>query len=64
MKVVFHYAAGPDLRARLAALPGLEVTVCPDAAEPAFAATVVATRDLDFSAIPDLPGSGLWTIRF
>ena len=40
MKVVFHYAAGPDLRARLAALPGLEVTVCPDAAEPAFAAAM------------------------
>ena len=31
MKVVFHYAAGPDLAARLAALPGLRVTVCPEA---------------------------------
>jgi phosphoglycerate dehydrogenase-like enzyme len=30
MKVVFHYAAGPALAARLAALPGLEVTVCPE----------------------------------
>jgi len=40
VRVVFHYAAGPDLRARLAALPGLEVTVCPDAAVPAFAAAM------------------------
>jgi phosphoglycerate dehydrogenase-like enzyme len=30
MRVVFHYAAGPGLAARLAALPGLEVTVCPE----------------------------------
>jgi len=28
MRVVFHYAAGPALTARLAALPGLTVTVC------------------------------------
>ena len=28
MKVVFHTAAGPDLAARLAALPGLEITAC------------------------------------
>ena len=30
MKVLFHYAAGPDLAARLAVLPGLEITVCAD----------------------------------
>lgn len=30
MKVVFHYAAGPDLAARLAAVPGLEITACPE----------------------------------
>jgi len=30
VKVVFHYAAGPALAARLAALDGLEVTVCPE----------------------------------
>lgn len=28
MKVVFHTAAGPDLAARLGALPGLEITAC------------------------------------
>ena len=31
MKVLFHYAAGPDLAARLAAIPGLEIAVCPEA---------------------------------
>lgn len=30
MKVVYHAAAGPDLAARLAALPGLEIAVCPE----------------------------------
>ena len=30
MNVVFHAAAGPDLAARLAALPGLDVAVCPE----------------------------------
>jgi phosphoglycerate dehydrogenase-like enzyme len=30
MKVLFHYAAGPDLAARLAAVPDLDVTVCPE----------------------------------
>ena len=38
MRVVFHYAAGPDLAARLAALNGLEVAVCPEAEEDRFAA--------------------------
>lgn len=40
MRVVFHYAAGPDLQTRLAALPGLEVSVCPDSSDPAFAAAM------------------------
>jgi phosphoglycerate dehydrogenase-like enzyme len=30
MKVVFHYAAGPDLVERLAAVPGLEIAICPE----------------------------------
>jgi phosphoglycerate dehydrogenase-like enzyme len=38
MRVVFHYAAGPDLAARLSALEGLEVAVCPEAEEARFAA--------------------------
>ena len=28
MKIVFHTAAGPDLTARLAAIPGLEIAIC------------------------------------
>ena len=36
MRVVLHYAAGPDLAARLAALEGLEVEVCPEADEARF----------------------------
>ena len=44
MKVVFHYSAGPRLAARLAALPGLEVGVCPEEDEAGFAA---AMRDAD-----------------
>jgi phosphoglycerate dehydrogenase-like enzyme len=30
MNVLFHYAAGPDLAARLAALPDLRITACPE----------------------------------
>ena len=30
MKVVFHAAAGPDLRARLAAIPELDIAICPE----------------------------------
>ena len=30
MNVLFHYAAGPDLTARLHAVPGLSITVCPE----------------------------------
>jgi phosphoglycerate dehydrogenase-like enzyme len=37
MRVVFHYAAGRDLAARLAALEGVAVAVCPEADEDRFA---------------------------
>jgi phosphoglycerate dehydrogenase-like enzyme len=37
VKVVFHYAAGPALAARLAAFEGLEVAVCPEADKERFA---------------------------
>jgi phosphoglycerate dehydrogenase-like enzyme len=30
VKVLFHYAAGPDLSARLAAVPDLSITTCPE----------------------------------
>src|SRR5690348_12146877 len=30
LNVLFHYAAGPDLTARLHAVPGLSITVCPE----------------------------------
>ncbi len=30
MKIVYHASAGPDLAARLASLPGLEIAVCPE----------------------------------
>jgi phosphoglycerate dehydrogenase-like enzyme len=30
MRVLFHYAAGPDLAARLAAVPDLSITACPE----------------------------------
>ena len=30
MNVLFHYAAGPDLLARLAAIPDLQITICPE----------------------------------
>jgi phosphoglycerate dehydrogenase-like enzyme len=30
MKVVYHASAGPDLTARLAALPDLEIAICPE----------------------------------
>ena len=30
MNVVFHFVSGPDLTARLAAIPGLNITVCPE----------------------------------
>lgn len=30
MKIVYHASAGPDLTARLASLPGLEIAICPE----------------------------------
>jgi phosphoglycerate dehydrogenase-like enzyme len=30
MNVLFHFASGPDLTARLAAIPGMNITVCPE----------------------------------
>ena len=30
MKVVYHASAGPDLTARLAAIPGLDIAICPE----------------------------------
>lgn len=30
MRVVFHYAAGSELAGRLAAIPGLDISVCPE----------------------------------
>ena len=30
MRVIFHSVAGPDLAARLAAVPGLQITACPE----------------------------------
>ncbi len=30
MNILFHYAAGPDLQARLAAVPSLQIAVCPE----------------------------------
>ncbi len=40
MKVVLHYAAGPGLAARLRALPGLEVAICPEADHAGFLAAM------------------------
>ena len=37
MNVLFHYTAGPDLTARLAAVPGLRITICPEDDEAALA---------------------------
>jgi phosphoglycerate dehydrogenase-like enzyme len=37
MNVLFHYTAGPDLAARLAAIPGLRITICPEHDDAALA---------------------------
>jgi len=37
MKLVYHAAAGPDLAARLAALPGLDIAICPEGDDRRFA---------------------------
>lgn len=46
MKVVFHYTAGPALAARLAVLPGLDVTVCPEADDAGFAVAMAEAEVL------------------
>jgi len=40
VKVLLHYAAGPGLAARLRALPGLSLTIVPEADEAGFAAAL------------------------
>ena len=45
MKVVFHAAAGPDLRTRLAAIPELDIAVCPDD-DDALLATLLPESDV------------------
>ena len=49
MRVVFHYAAGPDLAARLAGLDGLEGEVCPEADDARFAA-LMAEAEMGWTA--------------
>jgi phosphoglycerate dehydrogenase-like enzyme len=36
MNVLFHYTAGPDLAARLAAVPDLAISICPEHDDPAL----------------------------
>jgi phosphoglycerate dehydrogenase-like enzyme len=45
MNVLFHYAAGPDLSARLASIPDLHITVCPESDE-ALLAHLLADTDV------------------
>jgi phosphoglycerate dehydrogenase-like enzyme len=40
MRTLLHYAAGPGLAARLRALPGLDLTILPEADEAGFAAVL------------------------
>jgi phosphoglycerate dehydrogenase-like enzyme len=40
VKVVLHYAAGPELAARLATLPAIELTICPETDDARFMATM------------------------
>lgn len=44
MKVLLHYAAGPGLAMRLRALPGLDLSVCPEADDAALAAALPAAE--------------------
>jgi len=37
MNVLFHYTAGPDLAQRLAAIPDLRITICPEDDDTALA---------------------------
>lgn len=44
MKVLLHYDAGPGLAAQLASLPGIELTICPEADTARFAALLPETE--------------------
>ena len=46
MNIVFHAAAGPDLTARLAALPGLDIAICPEDDDVRLAAQLPACEVL------------------
>jgi phosphoglycerate dehydrogenase-like enzyme len=46
VKVLFQYAAGPDLTARLAAIPNLRIMVCPEQDEPLLARLLPETEVL------------------
>src|SRR5690348_15690574 len=46
MNVLFHYTAGPDLAARLAALTGLRITVCSEQDEGLLMRTLAETEVL------------------
>jgi phosphoglycerate dehydrogenase-like enzyme len=46
MNVLFHYTAGPDLAARLAAVPGLRITVCAEDDAALLARTLPETEVL------------------
>ncbi len=43
MNVLFHYAAGPDLAARLVAIPELNITICPEDDDALLARTLPDT---------------------
>jgi phosphoglycerate dehydrogenase-like enzyme len=43
MNILFHYTAGPDLAARLAAVPGLRITVCAEDDDAALARALPET---------------------
>ena len=58
MKVVFHYAAGPALAGRLAALDGLDVEACPEADEDRFA-SLMAGADAVWHVLKPLTAAHL-----
>ena len=43
LSVLFHYTAGPDLAARLAAVPGLRIAICPEEDDGALARALPET---------------------
>ncbi len=44
MKVLFHYTAGRDLAARLVAIPGVDIGICPESDEPLLARLLPETE--------------------